>query len=58
MHWWTSKGQLEKFDTLLEIEMEQQKQKQADKKAEINLTKDFSHLLKDVPPHMKEEFEK
>lgn len=43
---------------LLEIEMEQQKQKQADKKAEINLTKDFSHLLKDVPPHMKEEFEK
>ncbi|KAI5969277.1 PFK26 [Candida margitis] len=43
---------------LLEIEMEQEKQKQADKKAEINLTKDFSHLLKDVPPHMKEQFEK
>ncbi|KAG5421322.1 PFK26 [Candida metapsilosis] len=41
-----------------EIEMEQEKQKQADKKAEINLSKDFSHLLKDVPPHMKEQFEK
>ncbi|KAI5965524.1 PFK26 [Candida theae] len=42
----------------LEIEKEQEKQKQADKKAEINLTKDFSHLLKDVPPHVKEQFEK
>lgn len=48
----------EREKRLFEIEMEQEKQKQADKKAEINLTKDFSHLLKDVPPHMKEQFEK
>ncbi|KAI5963815.1 PFK26 [Candida pseudojiufengensis] len=48
----------------LEIEKEQQKQKYGDKEIipsgnkKLNITEDMAKLLKDVPSHMKEEFEK